>query len=147
MLSRFVVFEREVSLELWSETVRGNTMVSPNLHEERRGALDEMLWYRLYQYDPAGNRTRVDWFDGTVMRSSTYAYNALNQLTSLLGAAQGERHDVRYDANGNLARYDHDEDGQATTRYGWTTDDRLAWAQVPGAGGVIWLAVGALRSD
>ena len=107
------------------------------VHEERRGALDEMLWYRLYQYDPAGNRTRLDWFDGSVMRSSTYAYNALNQLTSLLGAAQGERHDVRYDANGNLTRYDHDEDGQATTRYGWTMDDRLAWAQVPGAGGTV----------
>jgi hypothetical protein len=35
----------------------------------RSGAADEVLWYRLYQYDPAGNRTRLDWFNGSLMAS------------------------------------------------------------------------------
>ncbi|PKO17961.1 hypothetical protein CVU37_06415 [candidate division BRC1 bacterium HGW-BRC1-1] len=64
------------------------------------------------------------------MRTSTYTYNALNQLASLLGVAQGERYDVQYDANGNLVYYALDHKGEAGMTYSWTIDDRLASARV-----------------
>lgn len=53
---------------------------------------------RVYEYDPAGNRTRKTIFasDGALLSSTSYAYNQANELVSIDGVS------VTHDANGNL---------------------------------------------
>ena len=93
--------------------------VQNRLTKETRIALSgDPQWHRAYAYDPAGNRERLEWWDGSVTRASTYTHNALNQLVALTGSAQVSRSSVGYDFNGNLTGY-LDGDGNSWG-YGWT---------------------------
>lgn len=55
-------------------TVYGYDTQNRLVKEERRNASDQRLWQRIYAYDPAGNRERLDWHDGSTFRSSAYSY-------------------------------------------------------------------------
>jgi len=81
-------------------------------------------WYRDYAYDPAGNRTAMTWFDGSAGYSSSYAYNALNQLLWSNQYNPNELFTYAFDSRGNMTQKWED---LATNdwQYAWNTDNRL----------------------
>jgi RHS repeat-associated protein len=52
-----------------------------------------------YQYDPSGNRTRLDYFNGSTTETTTFGYNAFNQLVQRV--VGGVSQSLSYDDNGN----------------------------------------------
>jgi len=68
----------------------------------------------VYEYDPAGNRTKKTVYnpDGTVKETTVYTYNQANELVDVNGITYS------YDANGNLTG-----DGKRT--YIWDAENRL----------------------
>jgi RHS repeat-associated protein len=69
-----------------------------------------------YGYDPAGNRTHAG--------STTYSFNALNELTTDSNGAS-----YSYDADGRLASV---EEAGETTSYSWDHLDKLTSVESPG---------------
>ena len=89
-----------------------------------------------YQYDAAGNRTRLTWPDGFY---ATYAYDAMNRVTSVSDSAAQTLATYAYDAagrrasitygNGNVVSYAyHDDDALKSLGHDMAgTGDDVAW--------------------
>jgi RHS repeat-associated protein len=63
-------------------------------------ALTSRLYEYQYQFDAAGNRTQMKYFDGNANTITSYAHNNGNQLT--LRSVGGAIYSYDYDANGNI---------------------------------------------
>jgi RHS repeat-associated protein len=91
--------------------------------ENRVSPTYQTRWYREYVYDDAGNRTAKNYNDGSNTHQTSYAYNALNQLTSRTGADPVKYY--HYDDNGNL---EYEKDSAGTTTYrklSWNEENRM----------------------
>ena len=65
---------------------------------------DSTHYYNNFYYDPAGNRTRLEYNDGGGTTTTTYLYNPADQLTR--ETVGGTNTDYLYDANGSLTKKD-----------------------------------------
>ncbi|HOR65876.1 MAG TPA: hypothetical protein PLE18_13565 [Candidatus Sumerlaeota bacterium] len=94
-------------------------------------ALTSRLYEYQYQFDAAGNRTQMKYFDGSTTTTTSYAHNNGNQLT--LRSVGGAIYSYDYDANGNMTvAYDHK--GEPQREFIWNCDDRLIAANKDGYG-------------
>jgi RHS repeat-associated protein len=72
--------------------------------EHRKDSQNATLYYNNFRYDPAGNRTRLEYNDGTSTTTTSYLYNTADQLTR---EVTGETiTSYWFDANGNLTKKD-----------------------------------------
>ena len=94
-------------------------------------ALTSRLYEYQYQFDAAGNRTQMKYFNGSTNTTTSYAHNNGNQLT--LRSVGGAIYSYDYDANGNMTvAYDHK--GEPQREFIWNCDDRLIAANKDGYG-------------
>ena len=94
-------------------------------------ALTQRLYEYQYQFDAAGNRTQMDYFDGSVTQTTYYPlYNEANQLKNRnVGSNQ---YTYEYDANGNMT---WEKLGQNNLRnFVWNADNRMTEAINYGTG-------------
>jgi RHS repeat-associated protein len=72
--------------------------------EHRKDSQNATLYYNNFYYDPAGNRTRLEYNDGTSTTTTSYLYNSADQLTRETTGATVTSY--LYDPNGNLTKKD-----------------------------------------
>jgi len=93
--------------------------------EHRRDSGGATLYWNAFYYDAAGNRTRLEYNDGTSTTVTSYLYNEADQLTREVRGATVTTY--LYDANGNLTRKD---DGTDVHSYAYdirTRRERSDW--------------------
>ena len=96
--------------------------------EHRKDSQNATLYYNNFFYDPAGNRTRLEYNDGTGTTTTSYLYNTGDQLTK---ETVGETvTSYLYDANGNLTKKD---DGTNVHAYGYDFRNLMTDYDGPGS--------------
>ena len=86
------------------------------------------MYYNNFYYDPAGNRTRLEYNDGTGTTTTSYLYNSADQLTR---ESVGETNTTYlYDANGNLTKKD---DGTNVHSYAYDFRNLMTSYDGPGS--------------
>ncbi len=80
------------------------------------------LYEYQYEFDAAGNRTQMTYFNGTSNETTTYNYNDLNQLTAR--STHEMDYEYIYDNNRNLES-EKDEGGAPIREFNWNNDNRL----------------------
>ena len=96
--------------------------------EHRKDSENATLYYNNFFYDPAGNRTRLEYNDGTSTTTTSYLYNTADQLTR---ESVGETNTAYlYDANGNLTKKD---DGSNVHAYGYDFRNLMTSYDGPGS--------------
>ena len=87
-------------------------------------SLTQRLYEYQYQFDAAGNRTQMDYFDGSVTQTTYYPlYNEANQLK--IRNVDSNQYTYDYDANGNMT---FEKLGSTTLRgFTWNADNRLIY--------------------
>jgi len=81
------------------------------------------LYEYQYEFDDAGNRTKMKYFDGSTTTTSTYHYNDLNQMCLRCKTYQ---YFYTYDDNGNLTKEDL-EGGSSLREFTWNDDNRMTF--------------------
>jgi len=81
------------------------------------------LYEYQYQFDNAGNRTQMKYFDGSTTATTTYHYNDLNQMWL---RCKTYDYYYTYDDNGNLTIEDY-EAGGYQREFTWNEDNRLKY--------------------
>gem|GEM_PF-510050 len=83
------------------------------------------LYEYQYQFDDAGNRTQMKYYDGSSTETTTYTYNDLNQLTRRsFNFGEVSYHDYDYDDNGNMVSQE-DDCGMPIRDFSWNDNNRL----------------------
>jgi len=96
--------------------------------EHRKDSGASTLYYNAFYYDSAGNRTRLEYNDGTSTTTTTYLYNTADQLTR--DTVGGTNTDYLYDANGNLTKKD---DGTNVESYSYDFRNLMTDYDGPGS--------------
>ena len=96
--------------------------------EHRKDSQNATLYYNNFFYDPAGNRTRLEYNDGTSTTTTSYLYNSGDQLTR--ETTGGTVTTYLYDPNGNLTKKD---DGTNVHAYGYDFRNLMTDYDGPGS--------------
>ncbi len=87
--------------------------------EKSMAGLTRLYEYQ-YDFDAAGNRTQMSYYNGSTTLNTSYSHNDGNQLTI---RSNGPQWGYTYDANGNMTIEDLEGTPQRT--FSWNRDDRL----------------------
>jgi len=98
--------------------------------EHRKDSQNATLYYNNFRYDAAGNRTRLEYNDGTSTTTTSYLYNTADQLTRETTGQTVTTY--LYDANGNLSKKD---DGTNVSTYKYDFRNLMIDYDGPGSGG------------
>jgi len=80
------------------------------------------LYEYQYEFDDAGNRTKMKYFDGSTTTTTTYHYNDLNQMYL---RCRTYDYNYTYDDNGNLTN--EDMEGLSQREFTWNNDNRMTY--------------------
>jgi RHS repeat-associated protein len=96
--------------------------------EHRKDSQNATLYYNNFRYDAAGNRTRLEYNDGTSTTTTSYLYNTADQLTRETTGATVTTY--LYDVNGSLTKKD---DGTNVHAYKYDVRNLMTDYDGPGA--------------